>query len=295
MPLDLHEINENLRFTTGKANWKGFQLPLADIVGEAKSWASICAGHDKLWLCWNVDPEWCIVQQKLAKDMGWTPLVGGDPRAAMPRLLDGSLYINFNKTFKLPMLHMVFAIEFAFLYAPSKLAFWHSDLLVRPEKLKKWAEMMDTLNPGDMFVTVPGRGMKQKLLGQQQRYWELLACTTKEASAHQFAHAAGWMANIMYHPMTPQSPKEKVARAKQYYDHGAGIRYWADHYKPADSRLLTVDESELDEGHFSRIRAKSYKSASPNNARRDLTSELARNFDLSVEATKLGLKGYLPR
>ena len=153
--------------------------------------------------------------------------------------------------------------------------------------------MMNSLKAGDMLVTKPGRGIKQKIRGQQIRYWELLGCTTQSASAHQFEHGAGWMANIMYHPMTPQSPEEKVRRAKQYYDHGAGIHYWANHYKPKSSKITTISEGKLDEGHFSRIRAKNYQKTSPNNARRDLTSELSLNFDLTQEACKLGLERYL--
>ena len=293
LELDLNAISDNLRFSTGKANWKGFQLPLADIFEASKAWKEICEGHNKLWLCWNVDPAWNFVQQKMAKELGWTPLVGGDPRAGKPTLVDGALEIDFNATFGLPMIHMVFAIEFAFLYAPEKLAFWHSDLLVRPHKLKKYAGMMNSLKAGDMLVTKPGRGIKQKIRGQQIRYWELLGCTTQSASAHQFEHGAGWMANIMYHPMTPQSPEEKVRRAKQYYDHGAGIHYWANHYKPKSSKITTISEGKLDEGHFSRIRAKNYQKTSPNNARRDLTSELSLNFDLTQEACKLGLERYL--
>ena len=287
--IDMNEVVETLRFSSGKGNWKGFQVPLEKIIEASERWKKICAGHPKLWLCWNVDPDWCLVQQKLVKEMGWTPLVGGDSRARPAELIDGAIYVDFNEVLGLPMFHMVLAIEFAFLYVPDKLAFWHSDLLVRRNKLMRIAEKMDRLTDKEMLVTIPGRGVKQRLLGQQRRYWELVACTSKRISAHQFKHGAGWMANIMYHPMTPQTPLEKSRRAKQYYDHGAGVYYWAKHYKPADCIIHTIHEAEVDEGHFSRIRAQNYRSVSPNNARRDLTSELSLNFDLATEAEKLGL------
>jgi hypothetical protein len=89
--------------------------------------------------------------------------------------------------------------------------------------------------------------------------------------------------------MAVQSDKERLSRAKQYYDHGTGVYYWSKNYKPESWNVVFVAESEVDEGHFTRIRAKKYKMSSPNNSRRDLTSELSLNFDLSAECEKLGL------
>ncbi|OUV23576.1 MAG: hypothetical protein CBC55_00885 [Gammaproteobacteria bacterium TMED95] len=291
--VDMYDVSDTLLYSTGKGNWKGFQVPLSSIVKAAESWKKLCANHSKLWLCWNVDPDWCLVQQKLARECGYTPLVGGDSRARPPKLIDGAIYIDFNKHLNLPMFHMVLAIEFAFLYVPDKLAFWHSDLLVRREKLHRIADKMDLMSDKEMLVTLPGRGMKQRLLGQQRRYWELIGCTNRKISEHQFKRGAGWMANIMYHPMSPQDQVEKRRRAKQYYDHGAGVLYWAEHYKPKDCQIHVIKEALLDEGHFSRIRAKNYRSVSPNNAKRDLTSELSLNFNLKDEAAKLGLSDLI--
>ncbi|MEG3764945.1 hypothetical protein [Alteromonas sp. 14N.309.X.WAT.G.H12] len=280
---------EGLSFTSGKGNWKGFQVPLKKIVEASMEWQALCANHPKLWLCWNVDPDWCIVQQRLVKELGWTPLVGSDPRAKPPTLIDGAIHVNFNKHINLPIFHMIIAIEFAFLYVPDKLAFWHSDLLVRREKLRHIEQTIRRMTSNEMLVTQPERGLKARLLCQQKRYWELLGCTNKHISKHQFLRGSGWMSNIMYHPLSPQTLKEKKRRAKQYYDHGTGIHYWAKHYKPADHSIHLIPEALLDEGHFSRIRAKKYRTISPNNSRRDLTSELSLNFDIKKETARLGL------
>jgi hypothetical protein len=283
------KIKEDLRFLTGKGNWRGGQLDMTQLFNVAREWKKICKGHDKLWLCWNVDPEWCLVQQKLVKEMGWTPLVGSDSRAKKAKLIDGAIEINFNENLDLPMFHMVLAVEFAFLYIEGKMAFWHSDLLIRRAKLKSIAGMMENLGENDMLVTKPGLGMKAKILRKEGRYWELVACTTKAASEHQFMHGAGWMSNITCHPMAVQSDKERIRRAKQYYDHGAGVYYWSKNYKPESWGMVFIEENYIDEGHFTRIRAKKYQLTSPNNERRDLTSELALNFDLHAECEKLGL------
>jgi hypothetical protein len=284
-----NKIVEDLRYVSAKGNWRGGQLDLETLFKAAHEWKKFCKGHDKIWLCWNVDPDWCLVQQKLVKEMGWTPLVGSDSRAKKAKLIDGAIEIDFNEHLHLPMFHMVLAVEFAFLYIEDKMAFWHSDLLVRREKLKTIAGMMTALGENDMLVTKPSRGLKAKLLGKELRFWELIACTTRAVSENQFMHGAGWMSNITCHPMAVQSDKERLSRAKQYYDHGTGVYYWSKNYKPESWNVVFVAESEVDEGHFTRIRAKKYKMSSPNNSRRDLTSELSLNFDLSAECEKLGL------
>lgn len=279
------ELEEKL-YRTGKGHWNHFSIDLDLIFKAAQKWKLQTAGHKKLWLCWNVDPKWCLVQQKLALDAGWTPLVGSDPRAERPLLLDGSIHIDFNSDLKLPMLHMLFPIEFAFLFT-EKLAFWHSDLLVRESKVNELAQIFDSLSNGDLAVTKPNRGLKNTLLNKYNRYWELAGCTTKQASEHQFKVGSGWFGHVAYHPNSPKS--EFKRKTKLYYDHGSGIKYWAKKHKPKEWNLKLIPEELLDEGHCTRIRSKNYVAQSPNNAKRNLSLDLAYNFDLEVECHRLGL------
>lgn len=277
---------EEKLYRTGKGHWNHFAMDLGIIFKAAESWKKQTDGQKKLWLCWNVDPQWCLVQQKLVKDAGWTPLVGSDPRAPVPILLDGSIYIDFNADLNLPMVHMLFPIEFAFLFT-EKLAFWHSDLLVRENKVEKLTTIFDSLNDGDMAVTKPNRGLKNTILDKYSRYWELAGCTTKSASESQFKTGAGWFGHVAYHPNSPRSEFKK--KSKLFYDHGAGIKYWAKTHKPSKAKVKLIPEQLLDEGHCTRIRSKNYVAQSPNNAKRNLTLDLAFNYNLETECKRLGL------
>lgn len=277
---------DDILFRTGKGHWNYFQLSLDEIKYSAEKWRQEVNGIDKLWLCWNVDPEWCLVQQKLVSNLGWTPLVGGDPRAKKPSLLKESIYIDFNQDFKLPMLHMLFPIEFSFLFA-EKLAFWHSDLLVRESKLSKVNDIFNSINDGDMVVTEPSRSLRMKIMKQSNRYWELLACTTKAASQSQFDCGSGWFGHVHKHPNSPSG--EFKTKSKLYYDHGTGIKYWAKKHKPINSNIELIKEAYIEEGHCTRIRKPEYIAQSPNNSKRDLSKDLTANYDLKHECEKLDL------
>jgi len=278
---------EEKLFRTGKGHWNHFSIELDLIFEAAEKWKRETEGCDKLWLCWNVDPEWCLIQQKLVSDAGWTPLVGSDPRAKNPILLNGSLYVDFNKILKLPMLHMLFPVEFAFLYS-ERLAFWHSDLLVRECKVNSLVKVFNSLQAGDIAVTKPNRGIKDRILGKYDRYWELAGCTTKAASKSQFDTGAGWFGHVAYHPNSPHDEFKK--KSKIYYDHGSGIKYWAKNHKPKSYNIKFIDEAFIDEGHCTRIRSKNYVAQSPNNSRRNLALDLSYNFDLLKECQKLDLE-----
>jgi hypothetical protein len=283
------ENNNNL-FTTGMCNWKGFSLSIQQIEVAAQQWKKALEGIELPWLCWNVDPEWCLVQQKLVKLAGWTPVVGGDPRAAAPEILDGAISIDFNKELNLPNMHFLLPIEFTWLFT-KKIAFWHSDLLVRKEKFINIANKFSALKNGDMGVTIPNRSLKMKLLSQNDRYWELIGCTTSLASQSQFENGAGWFSNILHHPNC--SSKEFVKRKSVYYDHGAGIKYWHKHYASSESNIIETPESYIEEGHCTRIRNKKYIPQSPNNEKRDLTKDLAHNYSLKEESARLNLQDLL--
>src|SRR5438876_4443353 len=80
----------------GTGNWKAYTLPLERIYAAAGMWRRQLEGVEKPWLCWNVSPRWSLVQQKLVREVGWTPVVGFDPRAGAPPLIAGALLIDFN-------------------------------------------------------------------------------------------------------------------------------------------------------------------------------------------------------
>lgn len=88
------EQTNYLAMASGIGNWEAFNgspFTLHDVLREARKWSQVTAGHNKLWLCWNVDPAWCLIQQAMALEVGWTPLVGFDPRVGPPPLLPGAL------------------------------------------------------------------------------------------------------------------------------------------------------------------------------------------------------------
>ena len=87
------------------ADWEAYQLfgmSLDILLEEAIRWAGRFRGIERPWLCWNVDSNWCVVQQRLVKEVGWTPVVGFDPRAGEPQLVPGAVLMNFNERLRLP-------------------------------------------------------------------------------------------------------------------------------------------------------------------------------------------------
>jgi hypothetical protein len=86
----------NPRIDTG--NWEAFQsYPIEHVFEIAATWRARVKGEKKLWLCWNVSPRWSVVQQRLARLAGWTPLVGFDPRVGPPPVEPGAILIDFNE------------------------------------------------------------------------------------------------------------------------------------------------------------------------------------------------------
>lgn len=76
----------------GTGHWRYWDRPEDDIRRAAESWASDIRGVAKPWLCWNMNDRWCLLQQKLILEQGWTPVVGWDPNcgAATSRLAPGA-------------------------------------------------------------------------------------------------------------------------------------------------------------------------------------------------------------
>src|SRR5689334_20035557 len=58
----------------GHGNWEHYKLPLDGIYAAAAEWKKALEGVEKPWLCWNVSPRWCVLQQRLVQEVGWTPV-----------------------------------------------------------------------------------------------------------------------------------------------------------------------------------------------------------------------------
>jgi len=280
-----HAAKSPNRYRYGKGNWNDFKIPLDHIEDAAAAWRQSLTGIEQPWLCWHVDDAWSKVQQALVVDVGWTPLVGGDPRAGSPPVHPKAVAIDFNRDLDLPAMSPMFVLEFIHLFA-ERLAFWHSDLLVRPEKMRALASMFASLEDGQMAAVIERGGWRNALRSKRHRYWELVGCSTRDASLDQFKNGCGWWMNFAQHPNKPECHQETKRRRRYYWDHGVGIMYWARRYR---GHVLPIKPSFVEEGHCTRINRKSYISTSPNNERRDLSKDLSKNFDIRSVCRRLGL------
>ena len=267
----------------GTGDWKAFNRSLDDVYAACAAWKSALGEVKHPWLCWSVNGEWCALQQKLILEVGWTPVVGWDPNcsASRPPIVPGAVAIDFNAPFGFPAMWAHFPLEFAFLWAPC-LAFWHSDLLVRINKLEQLAALFRRLKDGEFAAVRSIGGIRNTLNWRTHRYWELIGCTTRSASEHQFLHGCGWWRNFYLHPNAP--PDEVRRRSRYWYEHGVGIMYWKRRYR---RRVINLDERTVSEGHCTRIGNPNYRTDD------DKGKELAHNFDLSKEAARLGLARFL--
>jgi hypothetical protein len=284
---DYSGMSADVLFRTGMGNWSACFFSKDELIQTASRWKQSFEGIDYPWLCWNVDPDWCVLQQRLILSVGWTPVVGYDPRCGAPPLENGAVLVDFNEEFALPTMYPHFPLEFAFAFC-NRIAFWHSDLLVRLPVLRKIANEFRQIADGKM-AAVPGRGGIKKLLRPwAHRYWELIGCTTKGASLNQYELGAGWWYNFCAHPNFKGSPK--LFGRPYYWDHGTGIMYWA---RRRPGHIHQIPERLVEEGHFTSIGAKKYVRESPNNHRRNLSLDLRKNFDLAACAAKLELNEFL--
>ncbi len=280
-------MEERELYRAGKGNWNAFPFPAETVLKQAERWRDVLAGIERPWLCWNVNEAWCLVQQRLVESVGWTPVVGFDPRAGRPEIIDSAVVLDFNEGFDFPALHMVFPLEFVFVFAP-RLAFWHSDLLVRPERMQKIVAIFEGLADGEMAAVDDRGSFLSRLRGHVPRYWELIGCTTRAASRDQFERGSGWWRHIADHPNCPENERE--SRKRYGYDHGVGIYYWQKQY---GGRVRPIPESWVAEGHCTRIRNPHYEPQSPNDERRDLSKDLVHNYDLVEVCRRLGLDDFL--
>ncbi|MEF7616861.1 hypothetical protein V4F39_23305 [Aquincola sp. MAHUQ-54] len=280
---------ERERMSAGIGNWEGFNaspFTYHDILSVAREWESQLAGVERPWLCWNVDAEWSLLQQRMVLEVGWTPVVGFDPRVGPPPLLPGAVLIDFNRHFGFGTMYPHFPLDFAFAWC-ERLAFWHADLLMPIEQMQAYARRFETLEDGAMITVEPRPSMRQRLQQPHTlRYWELLGCVTRGASRSNFDLGCGWWLCFYLHPNCP-GDEERKRRTTMYWDCGVGIRYW---HKALGGKLMAIPEAEVDEGHYTRMRRKNYIAASVDDWRRDLSKELSANFKLSDICSGFGLK-----
>lgn len=272
----------------GKGNWEAFTLPLDIVYGAAAEWRGALVGVERPWLCWNVSDRWCTLQQKLIQAIGWTPVIGFDPRCGAPQtVLPGSIVIDFNARFGFEVMFPHFPLEFAFLFA-DRLAFWHSDLLCRLDVMNQLKNVFEGLRDGAM-AAVPDLGSRRHFYRfRHHRYWELVGCTTRSASRSQFDHGAGWWRRIEFHPNCPNE-KERRRRSKYYFDHGVNIMYWKRQYH---GQVIDIPQRLVAEGHCTSINKKSYYWAQPGGLRNQ-PKEIDVNFDIEKVAASLGIAHLL--
>ncbi len=268
----------------GTGDWGAFKRPFAEVESAAGEWKRALGNVERPWLCWNINDEWCVVQQRLVLAVGWTPVVGWDTNClnGPPTVLPGGVAIDFNAQFRFPVMWVHFPIEFAFLWAP-RLAFWHSDLLVRLDKLARIARLFAALSDGEMAAVNATGGLRNFMNRKTHRYWELIACTTRGASEDQFRRGCGWWRSIALHPNAPA--REIEARSTYYYDHGVGVMYWKRMY---GGRVRNISEKLVSEGHCTRVRNKDYVTDD------NKGKELSLNFDLRAVMAQLDLIRSLP-
>lgn len=60
------------RFTgrEGTGNWDAYKLGMDPIYAAAEKWQQSTRGVDYPWLCWNIDDDWCQLQQRLILAVG---------------------------------------------------------------------------------------------------------------------------------------------------------------------------------------------------------------------------------
>lgn len=207
-PRRVNKPNNNERQTAiqhaGTGDWYEWPFGFDTVLAAAQDWRAQLKGINKPWLCWNISPVWSVIQQKLVTLVGWTPVVGYDPRVGPPPLVPGAVPIDFNKHFGLEEMRMHVPIEFAFLFT-ERLAFWHSDLLCRKPVMRRLSRMFEALPDGKMAAVREKQGVKRLLNTRQHRYWEVVGCMTKGASLDQYIHGTGWWRNFSGHPSCPDN------------------------------------------------------------------------------------------
>lgn len=269
-------------------DWEHWSGPLTDIFAAAEDWRQQMRGIEKPWLCWNVSDRWCVLQQRLVLEAGWTPVVGFDPRSGPPRIVNGAHLVDFNRTLNAPLMYLMFPLDFIHLFC-DRMAYWHADLLCRRERVAELAAVFTALKDGEMAAVFDRGGRRNLLQPSRHRFWELAGCTTAGASRAMFDVGLGWWRTLWLHPNCPNET-ERAARRRLSYDFGFGIMRWKRRYS---GRVISIDQSPLLEGHCTSIARKDYKRISPEGDTRNLGAEIDLNYDIASVARDLGIASLL--
>jgi hypothetical protein len=272
----------------GIGNWKYFQMNLEDVFMAAERWRKCIGPVENLWLVWHVSDSWTFLQQRLIQEVGWTPLVGRDPRAGHPPVCEGSIYIDFNRELGLERLYMHFPLEFAFLFIERRLAFWHSDLLCRIPVMKDLSRTFASLADREMAAVYSKVARRHLLFPWRHRFFELVGCTTKGASHDQLKNGAGWWMNFQRHP-NAGGYMEGLRRKYFYWDHGAGVFYWWLFY---GGQVVRIKHATVAEGHCTSSGKPDYRFSAGGGPNKNLSVELDDNYRIRTVADKLDI-GHL--
>ncbi len=274
-----------------KGNWDAFPVEQIEVLcAAAKEWRKALDGIEKPWLCWNVEPNWCRIQQRLVLHAGWTPVVGSDPRAERAEMEPGAVQVDFNESFGFPIMHFLFPVEVMHWYAP-KLAFWHSDLLISFDEMSRLAREFEELPQGSTAAVDARRQGRwyRRVWTKKRRYWELVGCTTAEASRSQYESGMGWWRNFWSHPNIKKKNSRK-ARRRYEYEHGSGILAWEE-LMGGDVRKIT--HGRVRRGHCTRINNPNFKRVSPQDDRRDPGLDIRANYDLATVCRRIGIESAM--
>ena len=275
---------------SGIGTWARFPKERIDEVhSAAESWKQDLAGIEKPWLVWCTDEDWCLVQQQLVVSCGWTPVVGSDSTTERPRLVEGAVFVEFNRQLQLPVMWMHFPLEWVHLFC-ERLAFWHSDLLPPKSVMRSIAAKFEAIGSDEMIGIRDdpslGRMLRRFLRGPRRwsyinsrRWFELIGCTTAGASESQYRHGCGWWRLPQYHP----NCTERVRQANPHSEHGNGIWYW-ENYFGGQTRELSIDVNPF---HYNDQRSVGHQKIDDKQRGFDTTSvlfkasELRSNYDLN--------------
>lgn len=141
-----------------------------------------------------------------------------------------------------------------------------------------------------MIVVEPTSTWRQRWTSARstRRYSELLGCTTRGASRSNFEQGCGRWLCFYLHPNCPVDGEcnERLRRTELSWDCAVGIRYW---HQSCSGAVDLIPETEVDAGHFTRMRRKGYVASSVDDWRRDLSKELSTNSPLGQVCGQFGL------
>jgi hypothetical protein len=225
----------------GSGNWDAFPAErLPEIHSAAEQWAQELVGIEKPWLCWCVSNSWCVLQQRLVRYAGWTPVVGHDTNITNPTILPESVYVDFNARLKLPRLYPHFVLEWVFLFT-DRLAFWHSDFVLSKQHMLKAARSFDDLKPGELampwsYQTPIVRTFARLVpISNSNRLFEVIGCNTRQASRDQYQEGLGFWRHPEKHPNNKTLPE-----AYPHWEHSVGVSLWARRH-PDKHKVPAVD------------------------------------------------------